>query len=294
MIPTKINNLFSFIDFLHSNIENFNLINPKIDQFYKLCNEKSKYYNKGFHEQQKYNELQVEVVIIWNEIQNESILKILNKANDLGLNCVGDYFSIDFNAIENFRKTAIFEDLEIIEVNKNKYLDFRKKSLKVLGLFHHWTIEDLDEKLVRLFEYFSKDKKEFDFLKPKPNIKKTSVNVKNTTPKNKKEKLNFDPKQFNKKGVKLFEYLIENYAELTKTRGLKKKLSNLWHFMKNDNSKKDSYKFYFTKDEYKAYILKEYKIKITNTDKSPNKYAESDLPQLKNHVIQFEDLKKTE
>jgi hypothetical protein len=152
------------------------------------------------------------------------------------------------------------------------------------GILHSF-IDFIKDKTILKKEVEAFDKKEYLKENYKPDNHKKE---------NKKEKLNFDPKQFNKKGVKLFEYLIENYAELTKTRGLKKKLSNLWHFMKNDNSKKDSYKFYFTKDEYKAYILKEYKIKITNTDKSPNKYAESDLPQLKNHVIQFEDLKKTE
>ena len=116
------------------------------------------------------------------------------------------------------------------------------------------------------------------------------LKTKEDNPQQTKKQFDFKPTEFNKDGFKLFSYLIENYVELTKETGQKKRLSNVWHFMKNDNEKKDAYKFHFTKDDYKKYIFITYGIKITNTDKSPNKYAEKDLPSLKGLRIQFEGL----
>jgi len=118
------------------------------------------------------------------------------------------------------------------------------------------------------------------------------LKTKEDNPQQTKKQFDFKPTEFNRDGFELFNYLVENYAELTKETGQKKRLSNLWHFMKNDNEKKDAYKFHFTKDDYKKYIFITYGIKITNTDKSPNKYAEKDLPSLKGLRIQFEDMKK--
>jgi hypothetical protein len=111
-------------------------------------------------------------------------------------------------------------------------------------------------------------------------------------PEQTKKQIKFKPTDFNRDGFELFNYLIENYADLTRVTGQQKRLSNLWHFMKNDNKKTDIYKFYFTKNRYKEHILEEYKIKITNTDKSPDKYPKEELPILNNLLIQFEDMKK--
>jgi hypothetical protein len=417
MIPQTIKDAFLFIDYLHSNIENFNLLNPKIDEYHNLLKEKSKYYNKGFHEQKKYNKLQVEVVEVYDILKNEAILKIISKANNLGLTFIDDMFNIDFDEIQKFNKIAVDEDIKIIELHKSKYLEFREHCTKVVSLFNVLTFKDLDEDLLRLFEYFSENKKEFDFLKPKivlnkqestkqkpqhpkkisyqnqkteilknvykrlhdsqdfkffqieliadlklddnvyKNIKQknndsilTSENweankevfftqrlgtypesftveekinlqlkyienlntttedyeilkqrykdllkAKNETEKTdfgQKKQFDFKPTDFNKDGFDLFNYLINNYADLTRVTGQQKRLSNLWHFMKNDNKKTDIYKFYFTKNRYKEHILEEYKIKITNTDKSPDKYPKEELPILNNLLIQFEDMKK--
>jgi hypothetical protein len=176
MVTEKIQNLFKFIDFLHSNIKVYESLNPKIDQYYNLCKEKNKYYNKGYHEQKKYDKLQVEVNKVRDAIKNETVLKIINKANNLGLHFNDDIFSIDFDEIQKLKKIAVDEDLEIIELHKLKYLEFRKKSTKVVSFFQVWTFEDLDEDLLRLFEYFSKNQKEFDFLKTKivPNKQETT------------------------------------------------------------------------------------------------------------------------
>jgi hypothetical protein len=167
MITEKIQNLFKFIDFLHSNIKVYESLNPEIDQYYNLCKEKNKYHNKGYHEQKKYDKLQVEVNKVRDAIKNKSVLKIINKANNLGLYFNDDIFNIDFDEIQKFKKTAVDEDLEIIELHKFKYLEFRKQSTKVVSFFQVWTFEDLDEDLLRLFEYFSENQKEFDFLKTK-------------------------------------------------------------------------------------------------------------------------------
>jgi hypothetical protein len=118
------------------------------------------------------------------------------------------------------------------------------------------------------------------------------LKTKEDNPQQTKKQFDFKPTEFNRDGFELFNYLVENYAELTRETGRKKRLSNLWHFMKNDNEKSDAYKFYFTKDDYKKYILETCSINIKNTDKSPTKYPEKDLPSLKGLRIQFEDMKK--
>ena len=138
-----------------------------------------------------------------------------------------------------------------------------------------------NEKYILLKEHYR------DFLNEK-------LKSKEDKPEQTKKQFDFKPTEFNKDGFELFNYLIDNYVDLTKETGRKKRLSNLWHFMKNDNEKSYTYNFLFTKDDYKIYILETYGINITNTDKTPTKYAEKDLPSLKGLRIQFEDLKKSE
>ena len=178
MIPEKIQNLFQFIEYLHSNIEGYTAQNPNIDQFYILCAEKSKYYNKGYHEKKIYNKLQVEVNKVSEEI-NVAALKIIDKANYLGMHFIDGTFTIDLNVINTFKKNAVDADLDTIELHKSKYLEFRKKCTKFFKYFGLHTFKDLDLDLLRIFKYFSSNKEEFDFLFEKNiSIKQEPINQK--------------------------------------------------------------------------------------------------------------------
>ena len=176
---------------------------------------------------------------------------------------------------------------------KNKFIEHRFSTYKDEG-YNENEIIKLEIKKVDKLPYFNdrfeilKDwyKKELTNLDKIPNTESTTKNPTQT-------ELTFDPNQFDENGIKLFNYLVENYIDLSKSSGLRKRLTNVWHFMKHDNLKSDIYKFHFTKKEYIEYIFKRFKTEITNTDKTHNKYSKTDLPQLKNHVLAFESLNKS-
>ena len=63
MITTKIKNLFQFIEYLHSNIDNFNQYNDLINDLVLLDIERSKVRYKRTHiERLKYDEIQAEIL----------------------------------------------------------------------------------------------------------------------------------------------------------------------------------------------------------------------------------------
>ena len=176
-------------------------------------------------------------------------------------------------------------NLDNWETYKKEFYSFKMNSYE-----DKYTLDEKKElERLKLAKIESKDP-DFDILK-KRYLKYLNEVDDNQETKGKKV-TKFDPKQFNEDGAKLFEYLVENYIDLDKQYGLKKRFTNVWHFMKNDNNKKNTYKFYFTKNEYKLYVFTKYDLKITNEDKTENKYNEVDLIQLRDHVLAFEDFEK--
>lgn len=173
-------------------------------------------------------------------------------------------------------------NLENWETYKNEFYSFKISSYE-----DKYTLDEKKElERLKLAEIEAKEP-DFDILKKRYLTYLNEVEIPTKTI---DTKINFDPNQFNEDGAKLFNYLVENYIKTETTRGLQKRFTNVWHFMKNDNYKNNIYKFYFTKDKYKAYVFTKFNLQITNTDKSENKYNEVDLVQLKNHVLNFEDL----
>jgi hypothetical protein len=100
----------------------------------------------------------------------------------------------------------------------------------------------------------------------------------------------FNPNEFNNDGFELFKYLVENYVLSGKEHGRKKRFSNVWHFMKNDNYSNDFYKIYFTKKDYKSYIKKNYNEVLKNMDKNEDKYIRDELIKLKDHLKNFKQI----
>ena len=205
---------------------------------------------------------------------DDEINKVIEANEPINLNPINwnEYKYIFYNQrIDKYKSKGFTKEL-IIGFELNKVKNLPNENEKYFALL---PIES--EKNAALKKYYTQ-------------LLNEKLKSEQDNPEQTKKQFDFKPTDFNKDGFELFNYLIDNYVDLTKETGRKKRLSNLWHFMKNDNKKSDTYKFHFTKDDYKKYIFITYGIKITNTDKSPTKYAEKDLPSLKGLRIQFEGL----
>lgn len=93
---------------------------------------------------------------------------------------------------------------------------------------------------------------------------------------------NFDPNYWNKNCFELFKYLYDCYYKNTN-----RQLTNIWFFLKYNVG--DTYVLKATKDEYGAFILKNYIKTISNFDKAQHKWSEKELPTLQDHRINFEE-----
>lgn len=109
----------------------------------------------------------------------------------------------------------------------------------------------------------------------KKNISNLNIETKYTHPEH-------NPNLWNAKCYDLFKYLFENYYINTK-----RQLTNIWFFLSLNRN--NTYKFYATKDAYKSFILEWYNIEIKNVDKAERKWEEKDLPNLKEHLQNFEN-----
>ena len=86
MITNKIKNLFQFIEYLHSNINNFNLNIYLIKEIELLEVEKQKVIlKKTFKDKLKYDEIQVEIEKKFKILQDNTANLIKEKAKELNV-----------------------------------------------------------------------------------------------------------------------------------------------------------------------------------------------------------------
>ena len=90
-----------------------------------------------------------------------------------------------------------------------------------------------------------------------------------------------DPNIFNKDGFELFKYLFDNYY-----KKYKRELMNIWFYLKEYDPNK--YTLLASKDQYKAFVLKNYQITITNDEKAKYAYNDKAYPIMNNHRVNFE------
>lgn len=172
MITPKIKALFQFIEYLHSNIVNFNLNNDLIKELEQLDEERQKVSSKKtFKDKLKYDEVQAEIETKFEILQGNTANLIKAKAKELNV-CNFDNEPIyRFNGIEtdirqlkeNFSKN----DLPEIFKHKQQYIEYRRKTHKTF-LSLAFFIDELDEVTKSLFDYFKEtEQNEFEAFESK-------------------------------------------------------------------------------------------------------------------------------
>jgi hypothetical protein len=172
MITPKIKALFQFIEYLHSNIDNFNLNNDLIKELELLGKERKKVNHKStFKDKLKYDELQAEIETKFRTLQDNTANRIKAKAKELNV-CNFDNEPIySFKGIEtdihqlkeNFSK----DNLPEIFKHKQQYIEYRTKTHKTFLSLEHF-INELDEVTKSLFDYFKEtDYNEFEAFETK-------------------------------------------------------------------------------------------------------------------------------
>ncbi len=101
MITPKIKALFQFIEYLHSNIDNFNLNNDLIKELEQLDEERQKVSSKKtFKEKLKYDEVQAEIETKFKILQGNTANLIKAKAKELNVCNFDNEPNYSFNGIE--------------------------------------------------------------------------------------------------------------------------------------------------------------------------------------------------
>jgi hypothetical protein len=167
MITPKIKALFQFIEYLHSNIDNFNLNNELIQELELLKDEQDKLKpKKSFKDKMKFDELQVEIEKKFKILQYNTANPLKAKANELNV-CNFDnepiysWFGIE-TEIRELKENFTESDFPEIFEHKRKYIEFRANSHKSF-LSLAFFLNDLDEILKALFGFFNEtEKNEFE------------------------------------------------------------------------------------------------------------------------------------
>lgn len=172
MITTKIKNLFQFIEYLHSNIDNFNLNNDLIKELELLNLEEQKVkLKKTFKDKLKYDELQSEKAKKFKILQDNTVNLIKAKAKELNVCNFGDESNYSFYDIETdirqLKENFGIDDLPEIFKHKQKYIEYRTKTHKTFFSFVFFYTE-LDEITKSLFDYFKEtEQNEFEQFETK-------------------------------------------------------------------------------------------------------------------------------
>jgi len=279
MIPDRIKDLFQFIEYLHSNIENFNHYNDLLKELKELGQKRSRLNkNESFKDKIEYEKIQNEISQKFDILKQNVTQKIISKANDLKLldnNRNSNELTLSYKNITTLKEKVEPEDLNEILEHKNKYLEYRKQTNKENYLSFGFLFTDLDEYIVDLFSFFSEDKNEFDFITPTKTFlisgnSETKTKVWNSLAdtfyfqiyfetEDGKEKNNnsiLTPKNWEQHKDTFFKQRMETYPEsYTETEKIKLELEDLEKLTIN----KTDYKI--LKQRYKDFLLNEIKEK---------------------------------
>lgn len=166
MITEKIKALFSFIDFLHSNIGRFQKYNDLIKDLELLKVEKNKLNpESNYKDKLRFDTLQSELESKFENLQVNSANVIKVKAIELDICNFDNEPRYNFNGvqeeIQQLKKNFLSKDLVEIFKHKNKYIEYRNNTHKTY-LSMSFFFEELDEITKSLFDYF-KDTEQNEF-----------------------------------------------------------------------------------------------------------------------------------
>lgn len=175
MITPKIKALFQFIDYLHSNIDNFKQYDEVINELHLLNKERQKVSSKNtFKDKLKYDEVQEQIAGKFKVIQENIIQPIKAKATELNICNLNDpailsetLWNWNITEILELKENFSKEDLPEIFSHKNKYLDYRTAT-KGEAYFLPIFFDSLDEILKELFDFFKEtEQNEFESFEAK-------------------------------------------------------------------------------------------------------------------------------
>lgn len=158
MITDKIKALFNFIEFLHSNIDNFNKYNKLINELELLVIEKQKLSpENNYKDKLKYNTIQTELESKFKTLQDNTANLIKAEAKKLNLCNFDKEPEYSFNGIETEiqQLKENFNNLDLLEIFKHKdyYIEYRTVTHKTY-LSMAFFFNDLDEITKSLFDFF--------------------------------------------------------------------------------------------------------------------------------------------
>lgn len=172
MITPKIKALFQFIEYLHSNIDNFKQYDEVINELHLLVKERKQVSpRKNFKDKLKFDEVQAEIEVKFKVIQENILQPIRTKATELNIcdlnktETVWNWNSTEIHQLkENFSK----DDLPEIFSQKSKYIEYREKTKGEAFFGLGFFFDNLDEVLKELFDYFKEaEHNEFETFETK-------------------------------------------------------------------------------------------------------------------------------
>lgn len=172
MIQQKIKALFQFIEYLHSNIENFNQYNGLIKELETLKDEKNnlKPY-QNYKDKLQYNKVQAELESKLKTLQDNTANLIKAKAKELKVCIFENEPNYNFNGVETeisqLKKNFTDKELPEIFKHKSQYLEYRSNTHSTF-LSLQFFFDELDELAKSLFDYFKDtDQNEFEEFETK-------------------------------------------------------------------------------------------------------------------------------
>lgn len=180
MITPKIKALFQFIEYLHSNIDNFKQYDELINELHLLDKERQKVNNNNnYKEKLRYDEIQEEIKEKFKIINFNITIPIVSKVNELKIcdpNKTETLWNWNIAEISNLMKNFSKDDLPEIFSYKNKYLEYRTATKGEAFFSLGFLFDSLNEILKPLFDFFKEtEQNEFEAFETK------SINAENLT-----------------------------------------------------------------------------------------------------------------
>jgi hypothetical protein len=170
MITDRIKALFQFIEFLHSNIENFKQYDEIINELHSLNEIRSRLKPRNnFNDKLKYDEVQAEIKDKFKVIKENIINSLQAKVTELNLcdwNKDGSLWNYNISEISNLKENFNKDEIPEIIEHKRKYIEFRTTTN--CTYFQESFFSGLDEILKILFDYFKEtEENEFETFEAK-------------------------------------------------------------------------------------------------------------------------------